>query len=409
VNTHEPTARSGMRILFLTSRIPYPPQSGGTIKTAALLDHLGTSHSVRLACFHRHPLTPAQREWSLQQGHVDFIPLNRERTPVNLFRSYLARVPLSIERNRSREMAALVSKRLRDDGADVVFVDGWLMAQYLPAWFNRMRLLHQHNAEHVMWGRQTRLEPNPIRRALLQVEFRRVRSYETSLLSRFDTVFAVSEPDRRALLGLGIEPTMVRLLPNVADSHLLAEPPLSPDVGPTFLFLGTLSWEPNVTGLESFLRAVLPEILNTTPGARFVIAGLGAPPRLARRVAQTKGAELVGYVSDPEPLYRSARAFVDASRGGAGTRVKILNAMARGLPVVATAEAAEGLEVVPGEHLLVADDPRSMAEAIGRLIADRNLWLTLSRKGRDFISRHHVAERAFGALDEVLSVPAGDT
>jgi glycosyltransferase involved in cell wall biosynthesis len=139
-----------------------------------------------------------------------------------------------------------------------------------------------------------------------------------------------------------------------------------------------------------------------------VIAGQGTPPRrLIRLIAQAGGAELLGPVADPEEVYRTSRIFVDPSRGGAGGRVKVLNAMARGLPVVATPDAAEGLQAVDGEHLLVADAPSAMAEAIRDLLSDDQRWLSLSRAGRDLVRRHHVPDRAFVALDEVLTSAAG--
>ncbi len=113
--------------------------------------------------------------------------------------------------------------------------------------------------------------------------------------------------------------------------------------------------------------------------------------------------EFLGTVDDAEPLYRRARLFVEASRSGGGTRLKVLNALARSLPVVATPEGAEGLDAVPGEHLLVASDAESMSEAVGRLMADDGLWRALSENGRALVRSRYLAEAAYGALDEVLS------
>ncbi len=139
------------------------------------------------------------------------------------------------------------------------------------------------------------------------------------------------------------------------------------------------------------------------PEARFVVAGRGAPPRLQRLARRTPGVEFPGAVEDAESLYRRARLFVEASRSGGGTRLKVLNALARGLPVVATPEGAEGLDTVPGEHLLVANDAASMVEAVGRLMVDDGLWRALSENGRALVRRRYLAEVAYGPLDEVLS------
>src|SRR3990170_7496637 len=159
-----------MRILFLTSEFPYPPDSGGRIKTLSLIDHLRRRHEVQVVCFRRQPLSDEQSSWAAQVGDVESIPLNRSRSLLNLARSYLGAVPLSIWRNRNERMRGLVARRLADLDPDAVFVDGWLMAQYLPEGSGGLRLLHEHNAEYVMWRRQAQIERNPLRRLLLQRE-----------------------------------------------------------------------------------------------------------------------------------------------------------------------------------------------------------------------------------------------
>jgi glycosyltransferase involved in cell wall biosynthesis len=393
-----------MRVLFLTPELPHPADSGGAIKTSTILTYLRQRHQVHVLCFQRRPLTQEQARWCATVGQVETAPLNRGRTPLNLVRSYLRGIPLSIERNRSGRMAALVSQRLRDESYDAAFVDSWLMAQYLPPDFPGPALLHEHNAEHVMWRRQAQRERNPLLRALIGLEHRRVRRYEASILTRFDIVFAVSEADRQALVELGAEPERLRVLPNLPDPSLLERPALS--FGATelvVLYLGTLSWQPNLEGLEHFLRSVFPLVRQRMPEARFVIAGKGAPPWLRRLARRTAGVEFLGPVEDAEPLYRRARLFVEASRSGGGTRLKVLNALARGLPVVASPEGAEGLDAMPDEHLLVAPDAQSMAEAVCRLMADDGLWRALSENGRALIRSRYLAEVAYRPLDEVLT------
>ena len=393
-----------MRLLFLTPEFPHPAESGATIKTASVLAYLRRRHEVHLLCFRRRPLSDEQARWATAVGGVETVPLNRGRTPLNLLRSYIAGLPLSVERNRSRRMTDLASERLRGGEYDALFVDSWLMAQYLPSGFASLALLHEHNAEHLLWKRQAEREGNPLLRALLRLEQRRVRNYEGAILHRFAAVFAVSEADRQALIGLGAEPERLRLLPNLPEPALLERPALSfAATEPLLLYFGTLSWSPNVEGLEYLLRSVFPLVRERMPEVRLVIAGKGAPSRLRRLARRTAGVEFLGAVEDAEPLFRRARLFVEASRSGGGTRLKLLNALARGLPVVASAEGAEGLEVVAGEQLLVATDPQSMAEAVGRLMADDGLWRALSEDGRALIRRRYVADVAYGPLDELLS------
>ncbi len=385
------------RILFLTPLPLDRPRSGGTIKSAALLAHLERDHDVDVAC-----LTGGPSAWRRERGEVLAVELSRPRSAARLLASYLRRVPLSIERNRSPLLAARVRARTAEVPYDAAFVDGWLMAQYLPPSFPGARLLHQHNVEHQMWSRHAGIEPRRVRRALVHAEAARIRAYERDLLPRFDVVFAVSEADRRALVELGAPAERTALLPNVADPALLERPALRPVADPLVLFLGTLSWPPNAEGLARFLRDGVPALRDRVPGLRVRVAGRGASEALAALVRSTPGAELVDDPADDEPLYATARCLVDPSVGGAGTRVKILNALARGLPVAATADAAAGLDVRDGVHLLLAYEPASLAGPIGRLLGDDALWHRLSARGRAIVRDRYLAPGAFAALDDAL-------
>ena len=260
-----------MRVLFLTPRQLGETRSGGTIKSAAVLTYLEAGHDVQVVCFRGDEEQPWTRE-----GGVISVPLERGRSLRHLLSSYAGRVPLSIERNRSARMAERVARLLEPGEHDAVFVDGWLMAQYVPEGFAGIRLLHEHNAEHVMWRRHAELETNPVRRALVRLEARRVRRYEAALLARFDVVFAVSERDGAALAALVSTRPEIALLPNVADPALLERPELTPPPEPVLLFLATLSWPPNAEGLSRFLGDDFPALLERVPDARLVVFRLAA-------------------------------------------------------------------------------------------------------------------------------------
>jgi glycosyltransferase involved in cell wall biosynthesis len=392
-----------MRVLFLTFNFPYPAVSGAAIKTLSILDYLRRNNLVDCVSLRTGRLTREQQGWAAQPRPLRTVQVDKGRNVWSLFLSYLHRVPLRIERNRSGEMARLVRGQIASFQPDVLFADGLSMAQYIPEGYPGLKLLHEHNAEYLIWQRQSDLETGP-RRWLAAREAARLRRYEASALGRFDTVFAVSEDDRQELIALGAAASRIRMLPNIPDPALLDMPaPIFTDTAPVILYLGTLSWQPNIEGLERLLTSVFPEVRRKLPEARLVVAGAGASPALASRVAATEGAEFIGEVGDPEPLYRRARVLVDATRSGGGTRLKVLNTFARGVPVVASSVAAQGLEVTPGEHLLVADEEDELADAIVLLLRDPDRCRSLSENARALIRARYVAEVAFRALDETLA------
>ena len=136
--------------------------------------------------------------------------------------------------------------------------------------------------------------------------------------------------------------------------------------------------------------------------ARLVIAGEGAPRWLRGLAGREKGVEFADAPGGPD-IYRGARAFIEATRTGGGTKVKLLNALARGLPVVASPEAFEGIGVTPGQDALVEDTSPGMAAAIVRLFDDEELWQRLNEMGRDLVRQRYTPEAAYTVLGQVLS------
>jgi len=394
-----------MRILFLTSLFPNPANSGGLIKSWMILNHLADKYSVDVLCFRRQKLSAQQNAFAGEfPASITSLPLNRERNFVNFLRSFGARLPLSIYRNRSPEMAALVARRLSEQSYDAIFVDHWLMAQYLPAEFTGLTLIHQHNTEYIIWERQASEEANLLFKLLLRLEGRRVRNYEATILSRFDWVFAVSEEDRQSLIDLGAHAERVLFLPNLPKTELLDRPQLSFDRSqPLILYLGTLSWQPNQEGVDRFLREVFPTLQQALPQVHLLLAGQGARPRLQRLAHSLPNVDTVGAVEDAEPLYQRARVFLEPIHSGGGTKIKVLNALARGLPVVTTRQGAQGIDVVSEEHLLIAQDSSSTIEAVRRLMTDRELWERLSDNGRRLMRERYQPASAFGVLDNALA------
>jgi glycosyltransferase involved in cell wall biosynthesis len=395
-------AAARLRILFLASQFPYPPDSGAAIKTLSIFDYLRARHDVRLVAFTSSPLTEEQNQWAGSIGGATTLQMNKGRNPLNLVRSYVSRIPISIERNRSAQMRALVQREVAEEAPDVVFVDGWLMAQYLPEGYDGAKILHEHNAEYQLWERQVKSSNGPLSWVTGR-EASRVRKYEAGVLPRFDTVFVVSDEDRRALRQLGAENTRLRILPNLPEPDLLELPlPSFSQTEPLVLYFGTLSWQPNIDGALRFL-GILPFIRKKMPEARLLVAGKGAPDELRERVEKTDGAEFAGEVEDSEDLYTRARVVVDAAKTGGGTRLKILNALARGVPVVASVEAARGLDIVQNEHLLVARNDHRFADAVLSLLDDPQQWRILSQNGRALIRGRYTSDSAFRPLDDVLA------
>ncbi len=167
-----------------------------------------------------------------------------------------------------------------------------------------------------------------------------------------------------------------------------AEPWRAP-AGARLLYTGSVSYGPNAEAVAHFARDILPLVASAVPEARLLVTG-GLPAALPPGV-QHPGVTLTGWLSDEvlEALYRGSRACVVPLLSGTGTRIKILEALARGVPVVSTSKGAEGLAVVDGEHFLIADEPAAFARATIRLLRDPDFAERLGARGRAFVRQRY--------------------
>lgn len=227
-----------------------------------------------------------------------------------------------------------------------------------------------YSAENVESELARRLAPMALTR-MSGVRFRldaaKFQRFETSLIRRASLVSAVSERDAMELrrLAPGIR---VELLPSGADVRGVPFVDHGANRGHVLVFVGTLGYIPNRDGVIWFANRIMPLIRSQYPRATARLVGSSAPKILGD--LQGSGIELVGLVPDVRPELAAADVFVAPLRAGSGTRLKILEAFAAGIPVVATSVAAEGLDVVDGLHLAIADDERSFADAVGALFED---------------------------------------
>ena len=211
-----------------------------------------------------------------------------------------------------------------------------------------------------------------------QTKLRELATYAAA-----DLVITVTE-DEAKRLEEDLPGIPVHVIPNI---HELPSGPRSESPYPSLLFIGTFSHEPNVDGVLWFAREVWPVVLASNPDARLRIVG-GNPPASVAALAG-KGIEILGYVPDTLPYLMESWVSVAPLRFGAGMKGKVGEAMAAGLPVVATRFGAEGFGLTPGEHLLVADEPAAFGAAIDTLLRDHMARARLGQAGRDFIEMRY--------------------
>lgn len=391
-----------MKIVFLTPQLPFPPQSGGVIKSHRLVQYLSQKHEVHLACFLKNQDEQYLERFSESLVLKTFVyePLNIKRSLFNFILSLWEGIPLTVLRNKSRSFAQMIFPLLAE--ADVIFVDHYIMFQYVPSEFRGKIILHQHNAEYVLWLRYAQQCPNPLKKILLTFESLRIKKFEKEIGERASYVMA-SPNDKDELMKLGLPDEKFVLTWHLGDEQLLKQSLLEfSQTKKVLLNVGTLSWEPNLDGLKWFIAESWPKLKMSHPDLELWIAGKGADDVLKILAASDPQIKLLGFVDDLENLYRTSRVFIAPLRFGSGIKVKVINALYRGLAVVTTPIGVEGMEVISGQHLLVSTDASDFAKNVNSLLQDENLWNKISKEGRNLVQEKYTWGKVFNEMEKIL-------
>jgi glycosyltransferase involved in cell wall biosynthesis len=402
-------SRGRMRILFLTQIVPYPPDSGPKIKTYNVLRYLAQRHDVHLLSFAR-SASETQHAQALHAmcASVTTVPLHRSRRGdfAYLARSVFTGRPFLVERDDVPGMRAAVARLLARCAFDAVHADQLTMGQFAVDLPVRLRVLDEHNAVWTIVQRSAKAERGA-RRVAAELEWRKLRAYEGELCKRFDRVTVVSDDDRQALLGTAGATISCLEIPIAVDTDELPFIPRGAEARHV-LSVATMFYPPNVEGVDWFARQVFPIVQRIVPDASFRIVGSRPPARIQRLADEQPGIVVTGYVADLAPVLRESAVLVVPVHSGSGMRVKILEAFARGIPVVSTTLGVEGIAAHSDEHLLVADTPASFAAAVTRILREPETSARLARAGRELVCRRYDWRSALAGLDQLYAhAPAG--
>jgi glycosyltransferase involved in cell wall biosynthesis len=374
------------RLLFLSHRVPYPPHSGAAARSYNLLVQLARHYDLTMLCFERPEpaaggLSLAERLEALRAvADVQAYPIPQLQSAVRRAcdrvegllpgRSYLE--PMY----REGGFAAALARALTVPW-DRIHVDSLDLAGYLPQLPLARTALTHHNHEAELLARRAEREPWLTGR-YLAVQARRVRAVERRWAPQVGLNVFVSERDARGVLD-GVSGARAVVIPNGVDLSYFTP---APQRGTEAAFLGGLQWAPNRDALGWFAEAVLPQ-LQRDGGAPLPVRWIGQASDAERAAHEVPGwLSLTGYVPDVRPVLAQAGMFIAPLRFGAGTKLKMLDAWASGLPVVATTVACEGLPAVEGDNVLVADDAAGFAAAMRRVQRDPALARRLGEQGR---------------------------
>jgi glycosyltransferase involved in cell wall biosynthesis len=367
-----------MKILFLSRWFPFPPDNGSKIRIHNLLQGLSQRHAVSLLSFCDQPL-PTQELLEQQKicseiHIVPWKPFDRRSPKARV--GLLSPIPASLVDTHSPQMESLIRLTLEKNKFDLIIASQITMASYyssfqgIPAIFEELEL--------GLFYEQSFTETHPLKRIRGQLSWIKLQMYLDHLLKAFTSITVVSEKERYLLAShLQSHSDKIKVLPNSINLQEYTNIPVIRKPC-HIIFSGSFTYGPNYSAIVWFINHVFPRVLKQIPEAQLVITGdhAGLP------LPSDKNITLAGYVDDIKSLIGSCDASIVPLWSGGGTRLKILEAMAIGTPVVATTKGAEGLTVENGKHILIADEPAHFAECVIRLLCQDDLRELLSSNAK---------------------------
>lgn len=389
------------RLLFVTSRLPYPPREGHQLRSWNLLRAAARKHRVDLLSLWRpgDPTRPCP-ELAAITDSVSCVRMPALGDPV----AALGIAWRWLGTGQSLLSARYLCGRLRDAfcaqvrEADLVHLDILAVAGLMRDVPKTIPVvLNEHNVEHRLLSAHSDIEPRIVRAQLLRWRARELKHFERAACRGATRVLACSDVDARHLRELAPDAAIEVIANGVDLQRFMPRLPANGDQR-TLVFVGQMSWFPNRDGIADFIAHTLPLILKRYDAKLVVIGENGrmrAPPGMEDAV------EFTGFIDDLRPRVLDAAVYVVPLRAGSGTRLKILEAMAMGKALVSTRIGAEGIGLIDGVDALLADTPEDFAAAVCRLLEDRTLRHRLG------VAARQTAEQRFGweAIgDELLKV-----
>jgi len=380
-----------LRILQIANRIPFPLHDGGSLAVQAMMDlQEKIPSSIRLFApnaSRNHISVQNLPERFSQQYRLRTFDLNTALAPFSMAANWLC----SHEPYHSiRFMQPIVWNELRrllmEETFDIIQLEGPFLGGWLPMmreYSDATIVLRAHNVEHEIWSELATRTKNPLKKAYLSSQSSRLAAFELRLAQSVDGILAISQAT--AQFFAANTPKPVEVLGSVVTTRPKPDP-IPPERLKQLSFLGSLDWQPNREAVHHLLESWWPELHRKCPDMQLNIAGKNFPDALMRK--KIDGVLMHGTVADAESFLKSHPVVVVPLRSGSGIRIKILEALALGLPIISSAKGVQGLDVEADVHYLAAENAEEFAQQCQRLREHPQLASRLGEAGHHFVSSH---------------------
>ena len=381
-----------MKVLMLTPYLPYPDSSGGQIRTLNLLKHLCKDNEITLFSLIKDKKENENIKYLLKYCKR-VRTFQRSKSPwtlKNILRTGFSLDPFLIVRNHASGVKEAVAQELANNGYDLIHAETFYVMPHIPKTDLPVVLVDQ-TIEYLVYQHYVNQTAPKILKPLLQIDVEKLKRSERYYWRQATQVVAVSEADKKEMLKL--EPGMdVKIVPNGVNLDLFQKKNNWNDKVKTILFVSNFKWLQNIEAALVLIKDVFPLVRKSIKDAQLLIVGQHITPGIME-AAKGKDGVIINSIAENDidtlvNAYHDSTVFASTIKGPGGTRLKNLAAMASCLPIVSTRVGMEGLNTKPGEHVLIGDTPKEIADHVVKLIKSPSLAETLAKAARKLVEEH---------------------
>lgn len=376
-----------MRVLYLTNKPIYPLVDGGCKAMESFLQcMIENNWEVEHLCIstEKHPFSLSAYPNDLQKKiQIESVFVS---TKIKISKAIYALIigkSYTISRFQSTKISDKLKELLSVKTYELVILESLYSSGSINLLKNQTQLkivVRTHNVEHKLWEEKSYKPYNPIKKWYFSILAKQLKKYEIETLKKVDGIAAISEQDEKIFKHLEIQ-TPIFTIP-VALNQTEKRTDYSPS---TFFFIGSMNWQPNIEAVQFLLNTIFPLIQKEIPEARLLLAGSFMPQHLLEH--KQNGVEILGFVEDLNHFFDSNGILLSPIQSGSGVRVKLIEAMNKGLPIISTSKGAEGIPLEG--QLIIEDNPNDFAQKAVKLYRDSNLRAELGSKASNFASKNY--------------------